>query len=78
MFDALTEVKSEVECVIEAGNKIIELQQTDKPEDLKDRLLNLKVQYNFLGAEVNLLPSMFFPFTFQSGGSCRLQRAEMI
>lgn len=52
MLNALTEVKLEVEYVIETGTKIIELQQTNKPQDLNERLIKLKAQYNFLGAQV--------------------------
>lgn len=43
-----------METVIKTGRQIVQKQQTENPKDLDERLTALKLQYNELGAKVNL------------------------
>ncbi|XP_078699259.1 dystrophin-like isoform X33 [Branchiostoma floridae x Branchiostoma belcheri] len=52
LYKILSDVKPEVEFVIKTGRQVVEKKQVDNTEDLNERLNELKLQYNDLGAQV--------------------------
>ncbi|XP_078699235.1 dystrophin-like isoform X12 [Branchiostoma floridae x Branchiostoma belcheri] len=55
LYKILSDVKPEVEFVIKTGRQVVEKKQVDNTEDLNERLNELKLQYNDLGAQVGML-----------------------
>eukprot|EP00058_Branchiostoma_floridae_P013392 XP_002598880.1 hypothetical protein BRAFLDRAFT_90094 [Branchiostoma floridae] len=51
LYKILSDVKPEVEFVIKTGRQVVEKKQVDNTEDLNERLNELKLQYNDLGAQ---------------------------
>ena len=52
IYNALSDIKPEVENVIKMGRKIVESEAVDNPKELTQKIDSLKADFNEVGAQV--------------------------
>ena len=52
IYNALSDIKPEVENVIKMGRKIVESEAVDNPQELTQKIDSLKADFNEVGAQV--------------------------